>query len=815
MSSKMGISGRETALVLRLDRVAKDDVALVGGKNAALGELLQNLVSKGIRVPNGFCVTASGYRLFLKENGLAEKISRELRGLDKKNVEHLAKAGKTIRHLMLETPLPEKLENAVISAYRDFEIAYGKNFDAAVRSSATAEDLPTASFAGQQETYLNITGTAALLIAVKKCFASLFTDRAISYREDKGFDHFKVALSVGIQKMVRSDIGSAGVMFSLDTETGFKDVILINAAWGLGESVVQGSVNPDQFILFKPSLRMGKKSVLSKKLGDKLHQVVYSHKNPTKTIDVPDKKRKQFCISDDDAITLAKWGLLVEDHFSKKAGKWVPMDMEWAKDGNTGELFMVQARPETVQSQKNLNEMQTYFLKTKKESAVLVSGESVGEKIGSGKAHVILSVHEIGEFKAGEILVTDSTDPDWEPIMKIASGIVTNSGGRTSHAAIVSRELGIPCIVGTRVGTDKIKTGQKITVDCSQGETGKVLEGLIAFGVKKTRLDSVPKTRTQIMVNLGNPEQAFETGRLPTDGVGLCREEFIIAGQIGIHPLALIHFDKVKEPAVRKKIEDACAGYPDKKLFFVEKLASGIALIAAAFYPKPVILRFSDFKSNEYAQLLGGTVFEPKEENPMIGWRGASRYYSPEFKEAFGLECEAVKRVRDEMGLTNLKVMVPFCRTVAEGKRVIEEMKKNGLRQGERGLEVFVMCEIPSNVILAHDFARVFDGFSIGSNDLTQLTLGLDRDSALVAELYDERNPAVLSLIKDAVLRVKRQRKKIGICGQAPSDYPEFVEFLVSIGIDSISLNPDALIKTKLLVAKIEHKLAGLAKKAE
>lgn len=806
-------NSRETALVLRLDRVAKEDVALVGGKNAALGELLQNLISKGIRVPNGFCVTAQAYRLFLQQTGLDEKIRRELSGLDKKNVKDLAACGSKIRHLMLETALPAELENEIKKAYHEFETAYGKNWDAAVRSSATAEDLPNASFAGQQETFLNISGTAQILIAVKKCFASLFTDRAISYREDQGFDHFKVALSVGIQKMVRSDVGASGVMFTLDTETGFKDAILINAAYGLGESVVQGQVNPDQFVLFKPTLRINKNALLSKKIGDKLIQVVYSQKHPVKTVPVPLSKRTRFCISDDEAHFLGRWGLLIEDHFSKKAGKWVPMDMEWAKDGKTGELFIVQARPETVQSQKNKNEIENYILRSNKNPVVIVTGESVGDKIGNGSARVILDAHHIGEFKAGEILVTNSTDPDWEPIMKIASGIVTNSGGRTSHAAIVSRELGIPCLVGTHNATEKIRTGQKITLDCSQGETGRVLNGFIDYTVKKTKLDEIPKTNTQIMVNLGNPEQAFETARLPTDGVGLCREEFIIASLIGIHPLALIHFNKIKDKAVRQKIEEKTAGYLDKKKFFVEKLSQGVGLICAAFYPKPVILRFSDFKSNEYAQLLGGDLFEPKEENPMIGWRGASRYYSPQFKEAFALECEAVKFVREDMGLTNLKVMVPFCRTVEEGKQVISEMKKNGLNQGDRGLEVYVMCEIPANVILAHEFSKVFDGFSIGSNDLTQLTLGLDRDSNLVAGLYNERNPAVLSLIKDAIVRVKRHRKKIGICGQAPSDYPEFVEFLVEQGIDSISLNPDALLKTKVLVAKIERKLANHEKK--
>ncbi len=797
---------KEKALVLWFNEVDQGDVALVGGKNAALGELILALKTKGIRVPNGFCVTASAYRYFLEKTGLTEEIRRERIGLDRQNISGLAKTGKKIRDAIMQTSLPSELAEEIIQAYRELSRQYQKNADVAVRSSATAEDLPSASFAGQQETYLNVSGEHEVLFAVQKCFASLFTDRAIAYRIDKGFEHSKVFLSVGIQKMVRSDSAASGVMFTVDTETGFKDAVVINSSYGLGESVVQGLVNPDQFVLFKPLLRIGKKPLIGQKKGDKKTKVVYGNGGKqTKTVGVPEHDQNRFSISNEIVFELAKAGILIEDHFSKKAGHWQPMDIEWALDGQTGELFIVQARPETVQSQKNRAVLENWFLQKPAKTKALCQGESVGDKAGTGKARVIRNVHHIGEFKSGEVLVTDTTDPDWEPIMKMASAIVTNSGGRTSHAAIVARELGIPCVVGTQNATQKIKSGQTVTVSCCEGETGFVYAGKLKISVRQTRLNDIPSTKTQIMVNLGNPDEAFEVSQWPSDGVGLCREEFVIASQIGIHPLALIHFDKIKDASVKQKIRELTAGFSDKKDFFVTRLAQGIGMIAAAFYPKPVIVRFSDFKTNEYAQLSGGAEFEPQEENPMLGWRGASRYYSDAFRPAFSLECHAIKKVREEMGLTNVKVMVPFCRTVEEGKKVVLEMKKNGLMPKHGGLEVFVMCEIPANVVLANEFAKVFDGFSIGSNDLTQLALGLDRDSALVSELYDEEDPAVQQLVADAVMRVQRRRKKIGICGQAPSDKPKFVRFLVECGIDSISVNPDALLKTRLLVAQIER----------
>ncbi len=805
---------KKDAFVLWFESVDMNDVGLVGGKNASLGEMYRYLAPHGIRVPNGFCITAAAYRHFLEKTGLQEKIRQELKGLDKNNIEKLLEKGKKIRQLILHAELPEEIKKPILEAYHKLGIQYGKNPDVAVRSSATAEDLPSASFAGQQESYLNVWGNEELLIACKKCFASLFTNRAISYREDKKFGHFAVALSIGIQKMVRSDMGSSGVMFTIDTETGFKDAIVINANYGLGESVVQGAVNPDQFIVFKPTLKQGKNGLLSKKKGEKKTKVVYSQEGNqfTKTVPVPEAEQQQFCLSDSDSLQLAKWGLLIEEHYSREAKHWKPMDIEWAKDGKTGELFIVQARPETVQSQKKQNVLEEFTLQ--KKGRVLIEGEAVGQKIGKGKARVIKDVQKISEFRAGEVLITDTTDPDWEPIMKIASAIVTNRGGRTSHAAIVSRELGIPAVVGTNNATELIPEGMGITVSCAEGEIGKVYEGELAFAKTVLDLESVPKTKTKIMVNLADPEQAFEYSFLPVDGVGLCREEFIVSNHIKIHPMALVRFDSLKDATAKKEIEKLTGGYANKKMFYVEKLAEGIAMIAAAFYPKPVILRFSDFKSNEYANLTGGKEFEPKEENPMIGWRGASRYYSENFREAFALECQAVLKAREEIGLVNLKVMVPFCRTVEEGKKVIAEMKKNGLVQGKEGLDVYVMCEIPSNVILANDFSKVFDGFSIGSNDLTQLTLGLDRDSQLVSFLYDERNAAVKGLIRDVIQRAKQNNRKIGICGQAPSDFPDFAAFLVEAGIDSISLNPDSVVKMRIAIAKKEAEMGKKPKKA-
>ncbi len=785
------------------------DVPVVGGKNASLGEMYRKLGSKGVKIPNGFAVTAHAYRHYIEKTGLRQKIREELRGLDTGNMASLSSRGRNIRQMIINTPVPKEVEDEILRAYSKLESQYGKGVDVAVRSSATAEDLPDASFAGQQETYLNIRGPHDLLNACRKCFASLFTNRAISYREDKHFDHFSIALSIGVQKMVRSDIACSGVMFTLDTETGFDKIVLINGAWGLGESVVQGAVNPDQFIVFKPTLEKGFRPILGKKLGDKLIKVVYSHEGnrSIKTVPTHASERGKFTLSEGEILRLAEWAIIVEKHYSEKRHKYTPMDLEWAKDGKTGELFVVQARPETVNSQKDKNVLLQYVLRSR--GKVLIHGEAIGEKIGTGVAHIIRDASKIGEFRKGEVLVTDTTDPDWEPIMKIASAIVTESGGRTSHAAIVSRELSIPAVVGTGNATERIKTGKPVTVVCSEGEDGVVMEGAQKFEIRKTNIAHLPETHTRIMMNVGNPEQAFEFSFIPNDGVGLAREEFIVNSYIKMHPNALLHFDRLKDEKARKLIEELTRGYKDKTKYYVDKLAEGIAMIAAAFYPKPVILRFSDFKTNEYANLIGGAQFEPKEENPMIGWRGASRYYDQNFREAFGLECEAVKKVRDVMGLANLKVMVPFCRTVDEGRKVVAEMAKNGLKQGENGLEVYVMCEIPSNVILAEEFCEVFDGFSIGSNDLTQLTLGLDRDSGIVTHIANEKNPAVKKLISQVIKVAKANGRKIGICGQAPSDFPDFAEFLVEQGIDSISLNPDTVLKTRQAIAKKERQLKG------
>jgi len=794
------------------------DVPLVGGKNASLGEMYSNLTSKGIRVPNGFSVTAEAYNYFITSNHLDKKIKDILKGLNTGNMKNLSMRGYQIRETILSAEFPLDLRNEIVEAYAQFSQNYYpklKSFkihrdskdhtahfaggvDTAVRSSATAEDLADASFAGQQESYLNVSGEYKLLESIKMCFSSLFTDRAISYRHDKGFDHFKIALSVGVQKMVRSDEACSGVMFTIDTESGFEDAVVINGSWGLGENIVKGKVNPDEFIVHKPTLKRGFASIVKKNLGSKEVKLVYSvgGNNSTQNVNVSPEDRKRFCLSEAEILELAKWGCMIEDHYQR------PMDMEWAKDGKTGELFIVQARPETVQSQKDKNVLEKYVLKQKGE--VLCTGAAVGEKIGQGKANVIKNVSKIADFKKGEVLVTEMTDPDWEPIMKKASAIVTNSGGRTSHAAIVSRELGIPCIVGTINATKAIKDRKMVTVSCADGEVGRVFEGALKFEVKKTNLKEIKKTKTKIMMNVGNPDQAFELSFIPNDGVGLARMEFIINDYIKIHPLALIHFDKVKDPSDKKKIHELTEGYKNREQFFVDKLAEGVGQIAAAFYPKDVIVRMSDFKSNEYACLIGGKNFEPHEENPMIGWRGASRYYDPEYADGFRLECSAMKKVRDVMGLTNVKLMIPFCRTVTEGQKVIAQMAKFGLKKGENGLEVYVMCEIPANVILAEEFAKVFDGFSIGSNDLTQLTLGVDRDSTKVAHVYDERNEAVKSLIREVIRKAKKAKRKIGICGQAPSDFLDFAEFLVEEGIDSISLNPDTVVKTMADIAKME-----------
>jgi len=784
-----------------------NDVPLVGGKNASLGEMYRTLTKKAINIPNGFAVTAYAYRHFLKKAKIQNKIRQILSDLDTSNMRNLAEKGRNVRETILEAELPEELKNAITKAYKDLCKKYGKNTDVAVRSSATAEDLPGASFAGQQETYLNIKGRKSLLEACKKCFASLFTNRAISYRVDKGFDHFNVSLSIGVQKMVRSDLASSGVMFSIDTETGFKDAVLIEGAYGLGENVVQGSVNPDQFYVFKPTLKKGFKPIISKKLGSKMIKMIYHKTKETtiKNVKVPENYKNKFCLNNDEILRLAKWAIAIEEHYSKKAKKFKPMDMEWAKDGKTKQLFIVQARPETVQSQKDMNVLEDYILKEK--GKVIATGLSVGTKIASGKAHVIKNVSDIKSFKPGQILITEKTDPDWEPIMKVASAIVTNKGGRTAHAAIVARELGIPAIVGTSNGTELIKTGTNITINCAEGEVGKIYKSILKFKINKVNLRKLKKPKTDIMMNVGNPDQAFEFSFIPNDGVGLAREEFIISSYIKIHPLALLHYDQLKDKKAKAIIKKSTRAYKNKVDYFIEKLSEGVAMIGAAFYPKDVIVRMSDFKSNEYANLVGGSEFEPKEDNPMLGWRGASRYYTGNYREAFGLECMAMKKARDEMGLTNIKLMIPFCRTVEEGKLVIKEMKKYGLIQRKNKLQIYMMCEIPSNVILADDFAKIFDGFSIGSNDLTQLTLGLDRDSELVSRLYDERDPAVKDRIAEVIKKARKNKIKIGICGQGPSDHADFAQFLVKCGIDSISLNPDTVLKTTIAIVNEEKKL--------
>ena len=784
--------------ILWFEEIGIEDVPLVGGKNASLGEMYSNLKRKKVPVPPGFAITASAYRYVLEKSGAFAALKKVLTGLKHTDPKDLIARSEKAREIVLGCALPSDLEKEIVEAYQKLGSA-----DVAVRSSATAEDLPSASFAGQQESYLNVVGEKELLIACKKCFASLFTSRAIAYRCEQKIDHLRISLSIGVQKMVRSDLASAGVIFTLDTESGFPNVVYITGSYGLGESVVQGVVNPDEFYVFKPTLKKGFAPIISKTLGEKATQIVYA-KEGVKTVDTPMGERRKFCLTDSEVLQLAKWSVAVEDHYSEKNGKWTPMDLEWAKDGNTGKLYILQARPETVQSRKNTNIIEEYTLL--KKSKVLATGKSVGSKIAGGTVRIIHDVKDIGQFKAGEILVTDKTDPDWVPIMRIASAIVTNRGGRTSHAAIVSRELGLPCVVGTNSATEVLKSGQPITVDCSQGEHGIIYEGLLEFKVHTIDVKKIPTPKTKIMLNVGYPDEAFALGLLPSDGVGLAREEFIVTESIRVHPMALVQFEKVKDPKIRAEIEELTAGYPDKKEFFVDKLAMGVATIAAAFYPRDVILRFSDFKTNEYVNLIGGIYFEPKEENPMIGWRGASRYYKEGYQEGFALECKAIKKVREEFGLENLKVMIPVCRTPEEGKKVLQVMKKNGLTQGKKGLEVYVMCEIPSNVILAEQFCEIFDGFSIGSNDLTQMTLGVDRDSELVADIYDERNDAIKWMIEHVIRIAKKKKKKIGICGDAPSTYPEFAKFLVDCGIDSISLSPDALLKTRILVANHEKR---------
>jgi pyruvate,water dikinase len=788
--------------------VGIDDVASVGGKNASLGEMYRELTPRGIRVPNGFAITADAYRYVLDRAGAWPRLRAALDGLDINDVEDLARRARAAREIVYSAPLPDDLAAEIIAAYGELRNEYGTALTLAVRSSATAEDLPTASFAGQHESFLNIAGDAKLLDSVRRCFASLFLDRAIRYRVNNGFDHFKVLLSVGVMKMVRADLAASGVIFTLDTETGFRDVVFLTGAYGLGENVVQGTVDPDEFYVFKPTLEQGYRRVLRRNLGSKKIRMVYAEaagREATRNIPTDRAERERYCIADSEVLTLADQAVVIERHYSRKAGRPAPMDIEWAKDGLDGRLYIVQARPETVASRRQLHQLETYRLK--EHSNVVATGRAVGEKIVAGRVRVIGHPGELGQFQPGEVLVADSTSPDWGTVMKAAAAIVTNRGGRTCHAAIVARELGIPAVVGCEDATRKLRTGDEVTVSCGEGDTGRVYAGRLPIEVSSTDLGALPRTRTHLMVNLGNPDTAFRTSLLPNDGVGLARMEFIIAEHIRVHPLALVHPEKVSDPAARAAIARLTAGYARPADYFVERLAEGVATIAAAFYPKPVIVRMSDFKTNEYAALLGGAAFEAAEANPMIGFRGASRYAHPAYAEGFALECEAMRRVRDEMGLTNVKLMIPFVRRVPEAERVLARMAEHGLRRGERGLEIYVMCEIPNNVIQADAFAELFDGFSIGSNDLTQLALGVDRDSETVAFDFDERDPGVLELIRLAVAGAHRHGRHIGICGQAPSDYPEMLDFLVGLGIDSISLTPDSVLGAVARIAAAEAAL--------
>ncbi len=781
-----------------------EDVSSVGGKNASLGEMYQKLSTQGVRVPNGFATTAQAYRYMLQESGAVDELHEALDGLDASDMGDLARRAKRAREIVYGSPIPDDLAAQIIEAYHQLQAEYGDDVSLAVRSSATAEDLPTASFAGQQETFLNVRGEESLLDACKRCFASLFTDRSIHYRVDQGFDHFDVALSIGVMKMVRSDLASSGVMFSLDTESGFRDVVFITGAYGLGENVVQGAVDPDEFYVHKPTLALGHRAVLRRLLGDKAVKMVFVEggtKTTTRNIPTPKADRSRFCLSDVEVLELADSAVVIENHYGR------PMDMEWAKDGLDGQLYIVQSRPETVASQRQATLLESYVLDGVGD--LVIEGRSVGEKIASGRARVIDSVAHLSEFQPGEVLVADSTTPDWEPVMKTAAAIVTNRGGRTCHAAIIARELGVPAVVGTGEATTTVLTGDVVTVSCAEGDAGRVYRGDVGFHVDRSDVGDLARPMTKIMVNLGNPDLAFKTSFLPNDGVGLARMEFIISESIKAHPMALLHPEKVSDPKVRAELDRLTRHYESGEAFFVERLSEGIGTIAAAFWPRPVVVRMSDFKSNEYASLLGGSDFEPTESNPMIGFRGASRYAHPAYEEGFALECRAMLRVRNEMGLTNVVLMVPFVRRVAEAELVITRMSELGLTRGENGLLVYAMCEIPNNVILIDRFAEYFDGFSIGSNDLTQLTLGVDRDSEIVAFDYDERDPGVMEMIRLAVEGCKRNGIHSGLCGQAPSDYPDVAAYLVEIGIDSMSLNPDTVLKTTRQVLEVESRLSA------
>ncbi len=789
---------KEKKLILWFNEVSKRDVKLVGGKNASLGEMYQKLTPKGIKIPFGFCLTSQAYFYFLKANQLSTPIKNALKELDYQNLKNLKTIGKKIRNLILNASLPLDLENQILKCYQKLSQFYQKeNLEVAVRSSATAEDLPSASFAGQHESFLNVKGKNDLLLAIKKCFASLFTDRAIVYRKKQGFDDFKIALSVGIQKMVRSDLGASGVMFSLDTESGFRKVVLINGIYGVGEMIVKGKIIPDEFLVFKETLKEGFTPIISKTLGEKTKKYIFDKKGGLKEIEVSLKDQQKFCLTEKEILTLARWGMAIEAHYK------MPQDIEWAKDGKEDELYIVQSRPETVHGQKEAPFFTQYLLKTSKKP--ILEGIAIGNKIGQGPVHIIKNVAKISQFKKGEVLVTKMTDPDWVPLFPLANAIITEEGGPTCHAAIVSRELGIPCVVGVKNACKILKNGQMVTVDCTQGRIGKIFSGKLVFKIKKINLNKLPKLKTKIMLNIGAPEAAFRYWRLPVEGVGLAREEFIIAQIIRIHPLLLFYYPQLKSKLKKnliKKVEEITAGYQDKKKFFIEKLAEGIGQIACVFYPKEVIVRFSDFKTNEYRNLIGGELFEAEEANPMLGFRGASRYYDPQFKNAFLMEVEAIKKARQQFGLKNISVMIPFCRTPEEGKKVLELLSLAGLKRSTDNLKVYVMGEIPSNVILVEEFLKIFDGISIGSNDLTQLTLGIDRDNARLTKIADERNEAVRISIAQLINACRKNKKYIGICGQAPSDFPEFAQFLQNQGIESISLNPDSVLETILKLSK-------------
>ena len=797
---------RVKPLVLDLSEVGADDVALVGGKCASLGELFRALTSRGVRSVDGFATTSEAYHMLLQTDGLRDRLRELMAGLDHEDIRALNTAGREARALMLDTQLPREVNDSILEAYRRLCERTHRSCEVAVRSSATAEDLPDASFAGQQDTILNVRGEDHLIEACHSCFASLWTDRAISYRAARGFDHFDVALAIGVQPMVRSDLACSGVMFTLDTESGFRDVVVINGAWGLGEAIVQGMATPDEWVVFKPTLKMGARPIVSRRLGSKEIKMVYGlDGRGTREVNVVEAQRLRFSLSDYDVLQLAHWACLIEEHYSTRVGHLQPMDIEWGKDGRTGELFILQARPETVHATRRENFIESYKL-VGEHSEPLAKGMAVGEKIGQGRVHVMLNPDDLADFKEGDILVTSMTDPAWEPIMKRAAAIVTDRGGRTCHSAIISRELGLPCIVGAGDATQRLVTDIEATVSCAEGAQGNVYEGKVEFTVERRTMKEEARPRTQVMMNVGDPDHAFALASLPNDGVGLARLEFIINNHIGIHPMALVRYphlkreDDVREIARRINEEEP-------REFFVRCLSEGVGRIAAAFYPKPVIVRMSDFKSNEYARLIGGQEFEPIEENPMLGFRGASRYYDERYQEGFKLECAALSRVREEMGLVNVKAMIPFCRTVEEAERVVALMEQFGLKQGVHELEIYAMCELPANVVFADEFLRVFDGYSIGSNDLTQLALGLDRDSEMVAHLFDERNGAVEKMVAMAIDAAHRAGKKIGICGQAPSDYPEFARFLVERGITSISLNPDTVLQTTHIINEAEAAL--------